>query len=178
LRAKSSAQSTSTVTSSIGDSGYALSSPNSTDTMVASSISSRASSKRYSNNLFGSGRFRDYSYVRSVTQQQQQRDRSVRTRESATPQTIRNHGTDDSSAPEETDQSDLELDATSFEKNLSKSIPRDRLHRASMALGEAIREIEEENDLTGNEDEGDDKVLVPRSPVDARGIAVRHCPFF
>ncbi|KAI0060804.1 hypothetical protein BV25DRAFT_1827349 [Artomyces pyxidatus] len=51
--------------------------------------------------------------------------------------------------------------AAILEQRLSKTFHRDHLRRASMALEEVIREIEEE----AEDGDGDDKVLVPRSPV-------------
>jgi len=62
LRSKPSAGSTS------GDSfdGAARESLRSTETTSSSLPSTPSSAKRYSNNMFGSGKFRDYTYLRSV----------------------------------------------------------------------------------------------------------------
>jgi hypothetical protein len=162
LRGKSSISSTDTSMSAGSDSAYNAS-PRSSDTVSSMASSSRSSSKRYSNNMFGSGRFRDHSYLRSVHQQQQHRNgsgRSVLSTSSVASGRKEEGGT---------------VDVSMIERTLSHALPRDQLHRASMALDEVIREIEEEAEGEEDGDGDDDKVLVPRSPVDGRGIVVRDC---
>ncbi|THH16460.1 hypothetical protein EW146_g4182 [Bondarzewia mesenterica] len=177
LRAKSS-------TSSTGDdSGYlagreSLQSTNTT----ASSTTSFPASKRYSNNLFGSGKFRDYSYIRSVTHQHPRTGSGRSALSSASSASSRYRPSDSlrPSSPEGSavgsdpsfssndrtpvmsSLSSLPESSVSLEHRLSKGVHRDQMRRASLALEEVIREIEEEAEADAD---GDDQILMPRSPV-------------
>ncbi|KAI0318345.1 hypothetical protein OF83DRAFT_34164 [Amylostereum chailletii] len=172
LRAKASMSTSSSTTSTGGDSGYRAST-RSSDTTTDSMASSRTSSKRYSNNLFGSGRFRDYTYVRSVAQQQRQGSgRSALSISTASPSGSPHKGYmgtlsegESSSTTQGLEDHREETATATLQRTLSRSLNRDHMRRASMALDEVIREIEEAEGVDGS---GDDEVLVPRSPVDGR----------
>ncbi|KAJ7063159.1 hypothetical protein C8F01DRAFT_1131766 [Mycena amicta] len=147
----------------------------------ALSIGSTSSSKRYSNNLFGSGRFRDYSYVRSV----QSKTSSIRTIDSSRTQTashdslgahLDNNETSLSSTPDALTVRSAPLNPPApyggqplsvAEYRLSKSLGSSGLRRASLALDEAIRSIEEE---------AEDEIVMPRSAPIARGSFDRQSP--
>ena len=170
LRAKTS-MSTSANNASVGrDSGYRASTQSS-DTNT-DSVASRTSSKRYSNNLFGSGRFRDYSYIRSATKEQ--RHGSVRSglsnstaSLSSSPQKgSSSEGGSSSTTVRGNDDELTDSGEVTLQRTLSKS--GINIRRASMALDEVIREIEEESEAM--DASGDDQVLVPRSPVDGRVV--------
>ncbi|KZV71776.1 hypothetical protein PENSPDRAFT_751453 [Peniophora sp. CONT] len=177
LRQKSSVNSTASSSFSTGgggESGYQSSQSNSvrsSEITVSSSTGSTSSftaraNRRRSNNLFGSGRFADESYLRQAQRERKggsgQSSVLAGSVSSATSSTYRNTDTDAGTAP-------VAVEGAALERTLSKLLPRNQLHRASMALDEVIREIEEEAE--DGEDEGDDKVLVPRSPIDARTTA-------
>lgn len=148
-----------------------------------SSVSARSagslgsSPKRYSNNMFGSGRFRDYSYMRSVSQS---KTASMRTTDSS-----RSHTTSyDSMRPVTPDANPSSPASSSAEAltvrsaplnppapyggqplsvaeyRLSKTLGPSVLRRASLALEEAIKAIEEE---------AEDEILMPRTAPVPRG---------
>ncbi|KAF5391275.1 hypothetical protein D9757_001961 [Collybiopsis confluens] len=132
---------------------------------LSHSPSTGRSAKRYSNNLFGSGRLRDYTYTRSVTSQSKHNSRVT----SATPSSA-------SSASALVISHEIksvapESDATAIrsaplilsipygeqlptENSLPKSLSPAAFKRASLALEEVIRELEE--------DAEDDEVVMPR----------------
>ncbi|KAF7322856.1 hypothetical protein HMN09_00065000 [Mycena chlorophos] len=132
------------------------------------SSSRTGSSKRYSNNLFGSGRFRDYSYLRSV----QSKASSIRTVDSSRSQTASHDSlgpsdTNDTSVSSSTQEALTVRSAPLIppapyggqplsvaEYRLSKSMGASALRRASLALEEAIKSIEEE---------AEDEIVMPRS---------------
>ncbi|VDB99951.1 unnamed protein product [Peniophora sp. CBMAI 1063] len=155
-----------------GESGYNSSQSNSvrsSDITVSSSAGSFTSraNRRRSNNLFGSGRFADEAYLRHA-----QKERKGSTQSSVLSGAGSRSGSDATSSTYKNTDSAVEgtaVEGAALERTLSKMLPRNQLHRASMALDEVIREIEEEAE--DGEDEGDDKVLVPRSPIDARTAA-------
>lgn len=155
--------------------------------------------KRHSNNLFGSGRFRDDVYIRTV------RGGSGRSAlsnagsdagtTSRTPQTMNNlhrpgspdepdsSGISTPSSPNVlTDRESLStfqsafLDSspnTSTEVRLSDTFHPDLLKRASLVLEEVIREIEEEAEESGV----DDDIVLLRSPAaDQRQSTVNDEP--
>ena len=183
LRAK--ASTTSSNASTADDSGYhagreSLRSTN-TSASAQSSLTSSPAGKRYSNNLFGSGKFRDYSYMRSATQQPPRGTSGRRALSSvsvsSTASSSRHRPGDRPSSPEDSMlSSDLSgNDRTPvmstpralpegpalLENRFAKALPRDHMRRASLALEEVIREIEEEAEV----DTDGDRVLMPRSPV-------------
>ncbi|KIK59838.1 hypothetical protein GYMLUDRAFT_44306 [Collybiopsis luxurians FD-317 M1] len=159
LRTKYSAPSTDSSESAMRQSAR------STSTLTYSPSTSR-SAKRYSNNLFGSGRLRDYSYARSVTSQGRHTSSRVT---SAAP-------SEASSASALTSSHEIrpltpENDAAAIrsapliplapyseqsptEYTLSKSLSPAAFKRASSALEEVIRELEED---------AEDEVVMPRS---------------
>ncbi|KAI0259943.1 hypothetical protein BC834DRAFT_590323 [Gloeopeniophorella convolvens] len=186
LRAKASTSTTS------GDSGYGAGreSMRSNETTNSSIASSPASSKRYSNNMFGSGKFRDYSYMRSVNQQRgavrgSAGGRSANSTLSSA--SSRSYKTSDAPIPEDPPQPDPsdpsahESDTTplasavesasELEQGIVKTFQRGHLRRASMALEEVIREIEEADG------DGDDKILIPRSPAPQRAASLKRKTF-
>lgn len=145
---------------------------------VNSSPSGR-SAKRYSNNLFGSGRFRDYTYLRSVAQSKQGRTSLTPTESSVSvrghPSSVTDHG---HSETLEGDTSSSSLPSNTNEKLLVQSAPvippapygeqvpspakttnTAAAKRASLAFEEAIKEMEEEID---------DEIVMPRSPIVGR----------
>lgn len=161
---------------------------NSTRSSTSSSPSSR-STKRYSNNLFGSGRLRDYTYLKNVTSSRGSASSSSRT-VSLTPteasektlsfRPVTPDGSNPSSSvqssPNEktspirsaplvpsTPSGEQQLQAiTVAEYRLQKTLGPSVLRRASLALDEAIREIE---------DEVEDEILLPRSvPIPHGGL--------
>ncbi|KAF7295058.1 hypothetical protein MIND_01044000 [Mycena indigotica] len=137
---------------------------------VASTSNTSLSSKRYSNNLFGSNRFRDYSYIRSV----QSKASSIRTMDSTRTHTASH---DSLAGPSETNETSVESQGVRSapliapapyggqplsvaEYRLSKSLGHSGLRRASLALEEAIKAIEEE---------AEDEIVMPRSAPITRG---------
>ncbi|KAJ7489857.1 hypothetical protein B0H11DRAFT_2010682 [Mycena galericulata] len=147
--------------------------------MSGSSSATSASSRRYSNNLFGSGRFRDYSYMRSVSSMQS-KTASMRTTDSSRSHTASYDSmrpvTPDANASSSTSPSPEALIVRSAplippapfggqpfsvaEYRLSKTLGPSALRRASLALEEAIKAIEEE---------GEDEIVMPRSAPVPRG---------
>ncbi|KAJ7694217.1 hypothetical protein B0H17DRAFT_1168683 [Mycena rosella] len=147
---------------------------------MGSSSATSLSSKRYSNNLFGSGRFRDYSYMRSVASTQN-KTASMRTTDSSRMHTTSyadsmrpttpdaNGSSSVSSSPEALAVRSAPLIPSApyggqplsvAEYRLSKTLGPSVLRRASLALEEAIKAIEEE---------GEDEIVMPRSAPVPRG---------
>lgn len=144
---------------------------------LSSSPSSR-STKRYSNNLFGSGRFRDYTYMRSVTKNGSTRTQSLTPTESSASyrgntssvaeslRPVTPEGSGFSSTRSSPDKQSLssalstppashsEPPLSVAEYRVSKTLGPSVLKRASLALEEAIKEIEEE---------AEDEIVMPRS---------------
>jgi serine/arginine repetitive matrix protein 2 len=138
------------------------------------------SAKRYSNNLFASGKFRDYTYVRSVAQQKRGRAGSTATTESSSVDNIERSTTPDSSAAASSAQStperhtvgvrstplaapapysDVSHPMSVAEHRMSKILSPSGFKRASMALEEAMNQIEED---LGDEDEAEEEIVMPR----------------
>jgi len=142
--------------------------------------------KRYSNNLFGSGKFRDDVYVRSVRGSGRSAlsnagsdastiSRTLRTKSNflrpGSPEEADSSGISAPSSPIAlTDRESLStsqsafLDSspnTSTEIRLSHTFHPDAFKRASLALEEVIREIEEEAEEPGV----DDDIVLLRSPA-------------
>jgi serine/arginine repetitive matrix protein 2 len=156
---------------------------------VSSSPGSR-SAKRYSNNLFGSGgRLRDYTYLKNVTSSRGSTSSGAHTTSLTLTETsektvslssFRPVTPDGSSNPSSVQSSPNENGSirstpvvpsspsgeqqfqamTVAEYRLHKTLGPSVLKRASMALDEAIREIE---------DEVEDEILLPRSVPAPRG---------
>lgn len=152
----------------------------------ATSVSSGKTSqysRRMSNNLFGSGKFRDHSYMRtqrtrtestrsSVTQSDSNPSTSTVTSrapnnnsvysDSLRPVTPENGSVYTSSAPGSPNNNALigsgaeSIASTQGIARLSKTLSPEHLKRASLALDEVIRELEEE---------GDDEIVMERSPI-------------
>ncbi|KAG6845186.1 hypothetical protein H0H87_012743 [Tephrocybe sp. NHM501043] len=146
---------------------------------VTSSPSSRTT-KRYSNNLFGSGRFNDYNYMRSVTKSTSSRTASLTPTESSyrrgnmssvaeslVPESSRTSSVDPNTI--ESDSSVRSVPSTTYtpygeqqplvsvaEYRISKQLGPSALKRASMALEAVIKEFEEE---------AEDEILMPRTPI-------------
>ncbi|KAG6841685.1 hypothetical protein C0991_008323 [Blastosporella zonata] len=144
---------------------------------VTSSPSGR-SAKRYSNNLFGSGRFNDYNYVRSVTKSTSSRTASLTPTESSyqrgnTSSVAESLATESArtssvstnpiesgssvrSAPlaNHTPYGEHQPLVSVAEYRISKQLGPSALKRASMALEAVIKEFEEE---------AEDEILMPRS---------------
>lgn len=161
---RQSIQSTTTVSSSLPPSSL-------------SSSPSNRSTKRYSNNLFGSGRFRDYAYLRSATKggsrtqsftptesSQSYLGTTSSVAESLRPITPESSGVISSvqSSPDEKfDQpaalvltgSYVEQPLSVAEYRITKTLGPSVLKRASLALEEAIKELEEE---------AEDEIVMPR----------------
>ena len=142
--------------------------------------------KRYSNNLFGSGKFRDDVYVRSIRGSGRSALSNTGSDASTISRTLRTKGNFlRSGSPEEADSSGISapsspnvltdreslstsqsafLDSspnTSTEIRLSHTFHPDAFKRASLALEEVIREIEEEAEEPGV----DDDIVLLRSPA-------------
>jgi hypothetical protein len=188
LRSKPSASSTS------GDSndGLARESLRSTETTPSSVTPSPRSTKRYSNNMFGSGKFRDHTYLRSVARERGGRGSTGRRSANSSSPTIsgRSYLASDP-IPEDSSQTDLETSAhdsdttplasgvessaTELEQGVRKTFQPGHIRRASLALEEVIREIEEEAGGDGDGDgDGDDKILIPRSPAPERVSSLKR----
>jgi serine/arginine repetitive matrix protein 2 len=151
----------------------------SSSSSVSSSPSSR-STKRYSNNLFGSGRLRDYTYLKTGRGSISSAHTTSLTPTEASEKTVRPVTPDSSSNPSSVQSSPNEKGPvrstpvvssspigeqqfqaiTAAEYRLHKTLGPSVLKRASMALDEAIREIE---------DEVEDEILLPRSVPAPRG---------
>ncbi|KAF9050666.1 hypothetical protein BDZ89DRAFT_587564 [Hymenopellis radicata] len=138
--------------------GGAGASTSSIHSYTPSSPASR-STKRYSNNLFGSGKFRDYTYVRNASSKASSRVHSS-TSTDTSPHTLSfdTNNTD----PFAIHSAPLTVPAPFGDPQPSVGIPKAlgkaAYKRASLALEQAINEIEEE-DEEGPEDE----VVLPRS---------------
>jgi hypothetical protein len=143
--------------------------------------------KRYSNNLFGSGKFRDDVYIRTIRGSSGRSalsnagsdtsfpSRTLRTQDHflrpGSPDEADSSGMSAPSSPNVyTDRESLStsqsafLDSspnTSTEIRLSDAFHPDLLNRASLALEEVIREIEEEAEEPGV----DDDIVLLRSPA-------------
>src|SRR6266404_922589 len=164
LRSKTSTGSTS------GDSshGPARESLRSSET-TSGSVTSLGSTKRYSNNMFGSGKFRDYTYIRSVTKERGGGKVSAgrRSTNSALLSASRHFSkTSDPPIPEDTSQTDPDISAhdsdatplasvvdgstSELEQDIIKTFQPSHIRRISMAVEEVIREIEEEVDGDGD----------------------------
>ncbi|KAJ8522916.1 hypothetical protein ONZ45_g585 [Pleurotus djamor] len=146
---------------------------------VTSSPSGRAA-RRYSNNLFGSSRFRDNSYIRSVASHQSKAG-STRSTSSFAPTESSvsvQHPDTRSISPEHypstSHQSSPEKDPHTFTSEATSSSTNDStlatdhyaitmsssaLRRASRAVEKAIREMEEE---------GEDEIVLPRTTMPPR----------
>lgn len=162
--------------------GDELSVRESVQSTVPSSLASSPggrSTKRYSNNLFGSGRFRDYTYMRSVAKNGSIRTQSLTPTESSqnyngntssatdSVRPVTPENTDTSASPQSSpgqedsipssDLSSVPYDAqpmSIIEYRLSKTLGASALKRASLALENAIKEMEEE---------AEDEIVMPRS---------------
>ncbi|KAI0290518.1 hypothetical protein BC826DRAFT_1026970 [Russula brevipes] len=183
LRSKPSAGSTS------GESfdGTARESLRSTETTSSSLPSTPSSAKRYSNNMFGSGKFRDYTYLRSVAKDRAGKGSVGRRGANSSSLSSRSYKSSDTTIPEDSSLTDpepsahdsdttplasgIESSVAEFERGVVKTFQPGHLRRASMALDEVIREIEEEADDDGD---GDDKILIPRSPAPERASSVKR----
>ncbi|KAJ7219133.1 hypothetical protein GGX14DRAFT_590195 [Mycena pura] len=153
--------------------------PSSTSARSAKSLGSSSntsvSSKRYSNNLFGSGRFRDYTYMRSVSSVQN-KTASARTTDLSRTHTASHESLGPDTNADSASSSPEPLAVRSAplfpqapyggqpfsvtEYRLSKTLGPSGLRRASMALEEAIKAIEEE---------AEDEIVLPRSAPIPRG---------
>ena len=117
-------------------------------------------SKRYSNNLFGSGRLRDYSYLKTVNQQ-----KNGGRVQSSSSDSLRPVTPDSTMPPSSVQSSPSGNDSSYYEEDIPpRDLSRSGLtslkpgsasyKRASMAVEEAIKELEEESD---------EKIVMPRS---------------
>lgn len=178
LRSKASTSSTS------GDSthSHTRESLRSSEATSGSVTSSPGSAKRYSNNMFGSGRFRDYSYVRSVTKERTGNVSAGRRSANSTLLSTSGYSykMSDPPIPEDTSLTDPDLSAhdsdttplasgvdastSEIEQGIVKTFQPSHMRRVSMAVEEVMREIEEE----------DDKILVPRAALPERASSVKR----
>ena len=166
----------------------------STDSTISTPTSARAAlpttarfTKRHSNNLFGSGRFRDDTYFRSVAAQRtgsqrgavsvaqsessvgNERSGSTSYADSLRPTTPEDNTPSPSvqSTPEKPDSTDVtamhtQISSSDFVASVSNyRLPNAALRRASLALEEVIKEIEEE---------AEDEIVMPRSVPPSRAI--------
>jgi len=156
--------------------------------------SPRRSTKRYSNNLFGSGRLRDYTYLKSVASSKgsgsSTRTVSLTPTEGSTKDLsktdLRPVTPEGSNASSSTRSSPVKPEIHSAplfppapygessmqalsaaEYRLQKTLGPSALKRASVALEEAIKEIE---------DEVEDEILLPRSVPIPRGSLDHPAP--
>lgn len=155
---------------------------------VSSSTKGSQYSRRMSNNLFGSGKLRDYSYVRThrtrtestrssatqsdtststVTSSRVQHNTSVYSdNQSLRPVTPENASGYASSIPGSPNSNVLSgsesILSSPGSSRLSKTLSPEHLRRASLALDQVIKELEEE---------GDDEIVMERSPI-TRGPSI------
>jgi serine/arginine repetitive matrix protein 2 len=184
LRSKASTSSTS------GDSTHDLAreSLRSDETTSSSVTSSPASTKRYSNNMFGSGKFRDYTYMRSVTKERTGKVGAGRRSTNSALLSASGHSykMSDPPIPEDSSETDPDLSHDSdttplasgvdsspseLEQGIVKTFQPTHVRRVSMAMEEVIREIEEEADGDGD---GDDKILIPRAAAPERASSFKR----
>ncbi|KAI0071815.1 hypothetical protein K474DRAFT_1686903 [Panus rudis PR-1116 ss-1] len=155
-------------------------------------------SRRMSNNLFGSGKFRDYSYMRN------QRTRTDSTRSSSLVPSASNASMSTVTSSRAANNSSMYSDNQSLRPvtpegsayspvssppaspdrhaagdgsrpdgnsavnaRLSKTLSPEHLRRASLALDQVIRELEEE---------GDDEIVMERSPINRVPAATSRTP--
>jgi serine/arginine repetitive matrix protein 2 len=159
----------------------------STETTTSSATSTSGSTKRYSNNMFGSGKFRDHTYLRSVAKERAGKGGAGKRSGVNSSTSGRFYKASDTSIPEETHTdsepsahdsdttplaSGVESSASELEQGIVKTFQRGHLRRASLALDEVIREFEEKVDGDGDGD-GDDKILIPRSPAPERASSLK-----
>ena len=182
LRSKASTSSTS------GDSTHGLTreSLRSNETISSSVSSSPASAKRYSNNMFGSGKFRDYTYMRSVTKERTGKVSAGRRSTNSALLSASGHSSkmSDPPIPEDSSETDPDLSHDSdttplasgvdappseLEQGIVKTFQPSHVRRVSMAVEEVIREIEEETD-----GDGDDKILIPRAAPPERASSFKR----
>ncbi len=185
MRSKPSASST----SSDSTHSPARGSLRSMDTTTSSITSASGSTKRYSNNMFGSGKFRDHSYLRSVARERAGKGSAGKRGVAHSSTSSRTYNASDTSIPEEPTLTDTELSAhdsdttalasgvessvSELEQSIVKTFQSGHLRRASMALEEVIREFEEKVDGDGDGD-GDDQILIPRSPAPERASSLKR----
>ncbi|KAJ3792694.1 hypothetical protein GGU11DRAFT_474601 [Lentinula aff. detonsa] len=157
----------------------------STRSSLTHSPSSGRSAKRYSNNLFGSGRLRDYSYVRSATSPNKHtssRVTSVAPSEISTSTSAFGPSHEIRPSTPENDVLNSKQSVrsaplipaapygqhnalASAEYRLSKSLGPSAFKRASLALEEVIRELEED---------AEDEIVMPRSaPISRANVESR-----
>jgi serine/arginine repetitive matrix protein 2 len=180
LRSKASTSSTS------GDSshGPARESLRSSETTSSSVTSSPGPAKRYSNNMFGSGKFRDYTYMRSMTKERTAKVSAGRRSANSALLSASGHSSkmSDPPIPEDTSQTDPDFSAhdsdttplssgvdAELEHGIVKTFQPGHVRRVSMAVEEVIREIEEEAD-----GDGDDKILIPRAAAPERASSFKR----
>lgn len=147
-------------------------------------------SRRFSNNLFGSGKSRDHSYIRgqrrvgdgsrsstvthsesttsmnTVTTDRMPKNTSVYSEDPSfrpvTPDgTTTSPGSSAPASPNQVqslanDTSESLVETANLDSKLARTLPPERLKRASLALEQVIRELEEE---------GDDEIVMERSPI-------------
>ncbi len=134
--------------------------------------------------MFGSGKFRDHTYLCSVAKEcAGGRGSAGRCSANSSSPTIsgRSYLASDT-IPEDSSQTELETSAhdsdtiplasgvessaSELEQGVRKTFQPGHIRRASLALEEVICEIEEEAGSDGDGDgDSDDKVLIPRSPA-------------
>lgn len=183
LRSKPSTGSTSG-DSSHGPAPESLHSSEATSSPVTPSPSS---AKRYSNNMFGSGRFRDYTYMRSVTKERTSKVSAGRRSANSALLSASGHSSkmSDPPIPEDSSQTDPDLSAhesdttplasgvetstSVLEQGIVKTFQPGHVRRVSKAVEEVIREIEEEAD-----GDGDDKILIPRAAAPERASSFKR----
>ena len=136
------------------------------ESISTSASSSPSGRKRYSNNLFGSGKFRDYTYIRSVAQSRSSRQSAASKPDDIADTSIQDNGV--RSAPLIPSAPYGEQTLSAAEYRLSKTLGPAVFKRASMALEEAIREMEEE---------AEDQIVMPRSaPMSRTSFDQEVCP--
>ncbi|KAK0459548.1 uncharacterized protein EV420DRAFT_272427 [Desarmillaria tabescens] len=148
------------------------------------SSSSRAGSmKRYSNNLFGSGKLRDYTYMRTAHNKSHSRAQTSMSSAETSYKSIPSSEGMQSSTPPDTgsDQPQIRsaplLAPTPYNEQIPESpdmalswtLGASAYKRASMALQQAISEMEEE--------EPEDEIVLPRSaPIVRSSVDHRRSP--
>ncbi|THU90683.1 hypothetical protein K435DRAFT_726332 [Dendrothele bispora CBS 962.96] len=162
------------------DQSSSIRSSSATATSSLTSSPSGRSTRRYSNNLFGSGRLRDYSYIRSTSNRGSTTTRTASTAPSDSsldtryanglrPVTPEGNGTfSTQSSPEKVVQSAPLIPPAPYgEQPTSSSYgpPKPFNPRASRAVEDVIRELEEDVE---------DEILMPRSAPITRSNPDQH----
>jgi hypothetical protein len=139
--------------------------------------------------MFGSGKFRDHTYLRSVAKERAAKGSAGKRGAANSSTSSHTYKMSDAPIPEESTYTDtetsahdsdttalasgVETSASELEQSIVKTFQPGHLRRASMAIDEVMRQFEEKVDGDGDGD-GDDKILIPRSPAPDRTSSLKR----